>query len=123
MPAEVSSFQEENLPLRGAHQIQNLKHKVLRITQQTHTLVPRRPARLSSLLTMLDIGGVFVPFIEDRISWTRVIARDTDLYGKRSRPWSTTDPILILVWLALAWLALSLGGVYWRGKWRGEKTE
>ena len=64
---------------------------------------------------MLDIGGVFARFIEDRISWTRVIARDADIRAKRSGHWSTADPISILVWLALVWLALSLGGVYGEG--------
>ena len=50
-------------------------------------------------------------FVEDRISWSRVIANDADLYGKRSRHWSTTDPIssLILVWAV--WLLLSVGGL------------
>ena len=58
---------------------------------------------------MLDIGGVAARFIEDRISSTRVIARGGDLYGKRSRHWSTADPISILVRFALAWLALLIG--------------
>ena len=71
---------------------------------------------------MLDIGGVFARFIEDRISWTRVIARDADLYSKRFRHWSTTDPISILLWLSLARLALLFGGIYWRDEWRNKIT-
>ena len=50
-------------------------------------------------------------FVEDRISWSRVIANDVDLYGKRLRHWSTTELIssLILVWAV--WLLLSVGGL------------
>ena len=62
---------------------------------------------------MLEVSGVAARFVEDRISWTRVVARDADLYGKRSRHWSTADPILILIKIALAWLALTIAGVYW----------
>ena len=36
--------------------------------------------------------------VEDQISWGRVIARSTDLYGKRSRHWSTADPIHFLIY-------------------------
>ena len=122
MPPEVSCFREANLLPRRARQIQNSKEKVREITQQTRTLVPRFPARSSSLPTMLGIGGVFAHFVEDRISRTRVIARDEDLYGKRSRHWSMADPIAILVWLALGWLALSLSGVYWRDELRNKTT-
>ena len=57
LPPEFSCFREANLLPRGARQIQNLKEKVREITRQTHTLVPRRPTRLSSLPTMLDICG------------------------------------------------------------------
>ena len=74
----------------------------------TTSSLPRRPARSSSLLTMLGIGGVFARFIEGRVSWTRVIARDADLYGKRFRHWSTAEPNSILVWLVLVWLACYL---------------
>ena len=64
--------------------------------------------------TMPDISGVAARFIEDQISWTCGIVRNADLYGKRSRHWSTADSISILVQIALAWLVLSVAGVYWR---------
>ena len=51
-----------------------------------------------------------------------MIVRDADLYGKMSRHWSTADPISILVWLVLAWLAMSLGGIYWPDEWRGDSS-
>ena len=57
------------------------------------------------------IGGSIARSIEDRISYSRVIARDDDLYGKRSRHWSTADPIQFLVVLLAACLALAICGL------------
>ena len=57
------------------------------------------------------IGGSIARSIEDRISYSRVIARDEDLYGKRSRHWSTADPIQFLVVLLAACLALTICGL------------
>ena len=105
-----------------ACQIQNSKEKVREITRQYTTLVPRRLACSSSLPAMLDIGDTFARFTEGRISSTGDIARDADLYGKRSRHWSTADRNSILVWIALTWLALSINSVYWRDEWLAETT-
>ena len=49
--------------------------------------------------------------IEDKISWGRVIARNADLYGRRSRHWSTTDPIQLLVGISMVLLLLMIGGL------------
>ena len=91
----------------------NFKRRYERIHEDnTRRSLSCCPSHLFPLPTMLDIEGIFVRFIDDRIriSWTRVIVRDADLYSKRSRHGSTADPISILVQLALAWLALSIGG-------------
>ena len=56
------------------------------------------------------ISGFIARSVEDRISWGRVVARDEDLYGKKSRHWSTSDPIQILVVLWATWLAMAIGG-------------
>ena len=64
--------------------------------------------------SMLDISDVAARFIEDQISWTRVIAHNADLYGKRCRHWFTVELILILVQIVLAWFVLSMDGVYCR---------
>jgi len=58
-----------------------------------------------------SIGGSIARSVEDRISHSRVIARDEDLYGKRSRHWSTADPIQFLVVLLAACLALTICGL------------
>ena len=57
------------------------------------------------------IGGSIARSIEDRISYSRVISRDNDLYGKRSRHWSTADPIQFLVVLLAVCLALTICGL------------
>ena len=97
----------------------NFKRRCEKIHNNTRHSLPRRLARSSPVPTMLDIGGISARFIEGRISWTRVIARNTDFFNcKRSPYWPTADLISVLGWLALAWLALSIGGVYWRDEWR-----
>ena len=58
-----------------------------------------------------SIGGSIARSIEDRISYSRVVARDEDLYGKRSRHWSTADPIQFLVVLLVACLVLTICGL------------
>ena len=98
----------------------NFKRRCERLHDNTRRSLPRRPACSSPLPTMLDIGSVFAHFVEDRISWTRVTARNADLYDKRPRHWSTMVPIPIFVWFTLAWLALSISGVHWRDEWRYE---
>ena len=53
---------------------------------------------------------LIVESVEDQISWGRVIARSTDLYGKRSRHWSTADPIYFLVYISMLLLLATIGG-------------
>ena len=84
------------------------KRRCERLHNNTHAYATPPVPLAPPLSTMLDIGDVFARFIEDKISGTRVIARVADLYGERSRHWSTAEPISILIWLALTWLALSL---------------
>ena len=53
--------------------------------------------------------GSLARSIEDRLSWNRVISRDADLYGKRTRHWFTTDPVSYLFTDWTMWLLVSIG--------------
>ena len=58
------------------------------------------------MLGVNEAIDLLAQFVEEQVSWSRAIARDQDLYGKRSRHWSTADPIWSILALFAVWCVM-----------------